>query len=645
MSEAVLVGGVSGGGEVRSPRRLTTVLSADICGYSRLAELDEGAAVKTVKLVYQIFENAVTRFNGRVFNRAGDAFCAEFQSVIDGFSAAMEFTATIRAHDTMAPNNPAAKVRAGIHVGDVVEQTDGDLLGHGVNIAARLQSEAEPNGVLASSQAVNLVRDKIDAHFQRRGQMTLKNIDEPVVGFDVYASRDGLPRLSARLRKLSKVRGISPFIFGALIFVIAVNFILVDQVRRHHSRTSTIIGMEQEILSLDDRIELLSDEIFHRTRKDIDPSYQAALRDTIGTLLRSEASLFATVVDFLNNGNIAAAIRELRLILEQPSDTSNGAGTPTMIALGDEDRIEALRATATLSYTSDTQLSLSSFEKLFDEHGQRDPQTLNLLGQLYLRVNRAEEARAMFLTLDTLHGHKPQPKIQSALGLGKSHWFIAYTKGFTASEKQNQFDKSEQFFKQALASARENELTIEEGKSLASLGALNVLTGNYALAESLRKSALVIEDASGDAYSAGKSLNLLGLAMTYLGRTEEAFDYYERSLRIRKELNDNKGISSVLTNMAELNFRLEDYESARSLYFDALAISLEQATPTLISEHYQGLAKIADVAGDGFCTCSYLHLADRAVQPSEFGLVDESKALFEKYTCGPPPTSLVTSRC
>ena len=91
--------------------------------------------------------------------------------------------------------------------------------------------------------------------------------------------------------------------------------------------------MEQEILSLDDRIELLSDEIFHRTRKDIDPSYQAALRDTIGTLLRSEASLFATVVDFLNNGNIAAAIRELRLVLEQPSDTSNGAGTPTMIAL------------------------------------------------------------------------------------------------------------------------------------------------------------------------------------------------------------------------------------------------------------------------------------------------------------------------
>ena len=138
-------------------RRLTTVMAADICGYSRLAEANESAAIKTVEIIFAAFDSIVSAHHGRVFNRAGDGFLAEFPSAADGARAAMAFVNDIKSRDTISPNAPNAKVRVGLHVGDVADQPNGDLLGHGVNIAARLQSEAAPNGILVSLHAVNLV--------------------------------------------------------------------------------------------------------------------------------------------------------------------------------------------------------------------------------------------------------------------------------------------------------------------------------------------------------------------------------------------------------------------------------------------------------------------------------------------------------
>lgn len=196
-----------------APRRLTTVVAADICGYSRLAEIDDDAAIRTVTLVRAAFEQVVARRRGRLFHAAGDGFLAEFPSAADGVLAALEFVADIKARDKLSPISPGAKVRAGVHAGDVVEQPGGDLLGHGVNIAARLQGEAEPNGVLVSLAAVNLVRDSISARFTRRGALWLRNIEDPVVAFDASAGRPN--NLASKM--IARMRRVRPLYAAALI--------------------------------------------------------------------------------------------------------------------------------------------------------------------------------------------------------------------------------------------------------------------------------------------------------------------------------------------------------------------------------------------------------------------------------------------
>jgi len=175
-------------------------VATDICGFSRLAEHDETAALATVETIFRVFNEAVDRHRGRVFNRAGDGFLAEFPSAVDGVKASMAFVADIKARNTLSPGALGANVRVGIHVGDVQAKAGGDLMGHGVNVAARLQAEAEPNGILISLSAINLVRNEIDAGFRRRGPLLLRNMSEPVVAFDVDR-RPGWQVLAARLHR------------------------------------------------------------------------------------------------------------------------------------------------------------------------------------------------------------------------------------------------------------------------------------------------------------------------------------------------------------------------------------------------------------------------------------------------------------
>ena len=184
-------------------QRLTTVLSADLCGYSRLAETDETTAIKAVEFSSAIFDEVVRNYRGRVFHRAGDGFMAEFPSVINGVRAAQKLVYEMSSSNSFNQENYQLAMRVGLHVGDVTEQSTGDLLGHGVNIAARLQQEASPNGILISIHAVNLVRGKIDVQFMRRGPLALKNITEPIVAFDVDTSeiRDVLPASRNRHQK------------------------------------------------------------------------------------------------------------------------------------------------------------------------------------------------------------------------------------------------------------------------------------------------------------------------------------------------------------------------------------------------------------------------------------------------------------
>ena len=153
-------------------RRLAAILVADVVGYSRLVGADEsGTLSRLAALRHDIADPLIAGHGGRTFKETGDGFLVEFASAVQAVACA-------RALQEKLDGGPLT-LRIGIHVGDVVVQGN-DLMGDGVNIAARLESVAEPGGIALSRQVHDQVRDRIDAVFEDRGEVELKNIARPV---------------------------------------------------------------------------------------------------------------------------------------------------------------------------------------------------------------------------------------------------------------------------------------------------------------------------------------------------------------------------------------------------------------------------------------------------------------------------------
>ena len=153
-------------------RRLAAILVADVVGYSRLVGADEsGTLARLAALRQDIADPLIAGHGGRVFKATGDGFLVEFASAVQAVTCA-------HAIQDKLDGGPLS-LRIGIHVGDVVVQGD-DLMGDGVNIAARLEGVAEPGGIVISRQVHDQVRDRIDAAFEDRGELALKNIARPV---------------------------------------------------------------------------------------------------------------------------------------------------------------------------------------------------------------------------------------------------------------------------------------------------------------------------------------------------------------------------------------------------------------------------------------------------------------------------------
>jgi adenylate cyclase len=164
-------------------RRLTTVLCADVHGYSRLMEADEAGTLATLRRYRTAMAGLVERHDGRIVNTWGDAVIAEFASVVEAVQCAVEIQQEISSQDPDPPGAPPMRFRIGINLGDVI--VDGaDIYGDGINIAARLQERAEPGGVVISGSVYDQVHNKLSLGFDCLGQQQMKNV-APVVGYRV----------------------------------------------------------------------------------------------------------------------------------------------------------------------------------------------------------------------------------------------------------------------------------------------------------------------------------------------------------------------------------------------------------------------------------------------------------------------------
>lgn len=162
-------------------RRLTTVLCADVHGYSRLMEADETGTLETLRRYRTAITGLVDRHDGRIVNTWGDAVIAEFASVVESVQCAVEIQQEISNQDSDPPHAHPMRFRIGINLGDVM--VDGsDIYGDGVNIASRLQELADPGGVVISSSVYDQVHNKLSVGFDCLGQRPMKNI-APVTSY------------------------------------------------------------------------------------------------------------------------------------------------------------------------------------------------------------------------------------------------------------------------------------------------------------------------------------------------------------------------------------------------------------------------------------------------------------------------------
>jgi len=174
--------------ETRVQRRLAAILAADAVGYSRLIGADEEgtlAALKAHRL--ELIDPKVERHHGRIVKTTGDGALIEFASVVDAVRCAIDVQRGMAERNTGVPSDERIEFRIGINVGDIVIDGD-DILGDGVNIAARLEGLAEPGGVLVSRAVRDQVRDRLDLVLEDLGEHELKNIARPVRVYRVRAS-------------------------------------------------------------------------------------------------------------------------------------------------------------------------------------------------------------------------------------------------------------------------------------------------------------------------------------------------------------------------------------------------------------------------------------------------------------------------
>jgi adenylate cyclase len=175
-------------------RKLAAILVSDVVGYSRLAGADEDRILARLRtLRSDLIDPTIAVHHGRIVKRTGDGSIVEFRSVVDAVRCAIELQNGMRERNTGVPDDQKIQFRVGIHLGDVVEESDGDLMGDGVNIAARLEGVANPGAICLSEDAYRQVQQRLDLKVTDLGATQLKNIAQPIRVYSLEVGAPGQP--------------------------------------------------------------------------------------------------------------------------------------------------------------------------------------------------------------------------------------------------------------------------------------------------------------------------------------------------------------------------------------------------------------------------------------------------------------------
>ena len=212
-----------------SPREMAAVMFTDVRGYSSLAQRDESLALQLLELKRKLAEPLFVQYHGRVVKTIGDAFKLEFRSALDAVRCATELQKRLQKHNRSAPEKERLLVRIGVHLGDVIRKGE-DLLGDTVNIAARVEPQAEPGGVAFTQAVYDQIKGKFDLPLTSLGNFELKGIETPMPLYAVqfpWSAPTG-SSLFARLKQHHMFRVASWYATAAYVLVLVANAVFPD---------------------------------------------------------------------------------------------------------------------------------------------------------------------------------------------------------------------------------------------------------------------------------------------------------------------------------------------------------------------------------------------------------------------------------
>ena len=183
----------------RLPRKLSVILYADVAGYSRLTGEDEDTTHRTLRDYLDLISSRVEHHNGQVMHYAGDAVLAQFSSVMEALSSAVDIQERIQRQNRGVPDDRRIEFRVGVNLGDVIEDR-GDIYGDGVNVAARLESLADPGGVCISDAVRSAIGNNLPFDYEYMGEQRVKNIQDPIRAYQVRIRPIAVPETTITQR-------------------------------------------------------------------------------------------------------------------------------------------------------------------------------------------------------------------------------------------------------------------------------------------------------------------------------------------------------------------------------------------------------------------------------------------------------------
>jgi adenylate cyclase len=567
---------------VSETRKIAAILVADVVGYSRLAGTDEDRTLSRLRgLRSDLIDPAIAAHRGRIVKRTGDGVLVEFRSVVDAVRCAIEVQNGLIERNFGLPPDRRIEFRIGIHLGDVVEESDGDLMGDGVNIAARLESICAPGAICLSEDAYRQVKGRLDLAVTDLGPTQLKNIAEPIRVYSLQVSvpaqaKPAEPVAPAAPTPLKRRFGLTPLAaaLAALLIVIAGGarwFLAANRPASVAAKTPaeaarlSIVVLPFANLSGDPGqdylVDSLTDELTTSLAR-IHGTFVIA-RNTAMTLKGKSVDATAIGKDlgvrYVLEGSVQPSGDQMR-VNAQLIDAGSGAhlwaeqfDTPRADLLQTQDAI-----VAHLAHAIDFQLTEAEAARI-----KRTPAANRDAEDLALQCNAGywkagaigKEADAAFALCEQALAIDPD-NVRALVGLAFKLWLPAALG--LSSDPKGDLERADQFDTKALA--------LDPGLAWAHGTKGWILQNQRRPEESVPEfeRALALDPSGADAYSG------LGVDYLALGRFDQSIEALDKAIRASPS---DPSLTYYYGNKAWANFGLKRYDEAIALARRALAIN------------------------------------------------------------------------